>query len=570
MYTSLSSVPLQRILHNNTRLFYLSHSQYLSDDSMVEQTRRKKYPKKEEPCIPLSKYKAMTKKLAQSLDVECLVSSMSKAKDSLADGEDQPVDPGDQQQQAAKPLSTPKAPTFTQFHNDPPAIIAQYATTLLQWMAQRWVRHASLSIAQPQSVPTTSATAAGSNKASTPDKNRPIDARVKDGRISKPWQRIGGIKTYHTKGIVNEGVDCYRNSLMQVLVHQPAFFRYLLNSHQTCEHRDGKIESARMCAVCALQALFRVYWQTIFETPVQLDRALERSIQTFTRALKQDSNKSFCSREFMNDLLRNDQNDPFELLAFLVASLQEKERIDAAPQQANVTVSEADAPEDHRSTAELFKFELQRQWICEDCGNVTGYRDPVSDAVGLLVSIGSEERRTLLVEYLRGEIFADVVSITCTDGKCAGKLAMKKRQRKLLITRPPEILVIRLERGKQDLNAEGNVVMRKLRTKIGYEEYLNLGEYTVDEEPLMYRLDGCVAHQGSSTKGGHYVSAVREMDGKTFVCVDDNVKHSRWLGNVNEVERPRCGSETYDPESDSLRGGADPYILVYSRVRTPR
>ncbi|KAI7195364.1 hypothetical protein KC343_g3029 [Hortaea werneckii] len=107
--------------------------------------------------------------------------------------------------------------------------------------------------------------------------------------------------------------------------------------------------------------------------------------------------------------------------------------------------------------------------------------------------------------------------------------------------------------------AQEGLAFKKNRIDVKYEEYLNLGEFTDSEEPLIYRLDSVVAHSGSGTDAGHYVAGVREHDGKTFCCIDDDLSISRQRGGtIEELQTPSVqykGSSKFDP-----------YLLFYTRI----
>lgn len=81
---------------------------------------------------------------------------------------------------------------------------------------------------------------------------------VIDGRIRKAWPIIapgGPIRAVHsrTRGMRNPGVLCYRNSILQCLLHIPEFFNYLCNRDRCRTPGDG-------CVFCNLRSLALSYW----------------------------------------------------------------------------------------------------------------------------------------------------------------------------------------------------------------------------------------------------------------------------------------------------------------------
>ena len=82
--------------------------------------------------------------------------------------------------------------------------------------------------------------------------------RVIDGRIRKGWpfERSGGSLTKEkskSKGVYNPGVQCYRNAVLQCLLHTPEFFHYLSRQDRCATPGDN-------CVFCALRGLALEYW----------------------------------------------------------------------------------------------------------------------------------------------------------------------------------------------------------------------------------------------------------------------------------------------------------------------
>lgn len=92
--------------------------------------------------------------------------------------------------------------------------------------------------------------------------------RVIHGRIRKGWPSVasGGLLrsvNSRTKGLINPGLQCYRNSVLQCLLHVPEIFRYLESADRCASPGDG-------CVFCALRALALQYWgNTELRSPQQ-------------------------------------------------------------------------------------------------------------------------------------------------------------------------------------------------------------------------------------------------------------------------------------------------------------
>ena len=116
------------------------------------------------------------------------------------------------------------------------------------------------------------------------------------------------------------------------------------------------------------------------------------------------------------------------------------------------------------------------------------------------------------------------------------------RALKVTLTQLPEILVIRISRFRHDDRYQGE------RYSEGYykddrivrlQEYLSLQPWSADDQDhFTYRLDGIVGHDGAgeSVNFGHYVAAVRQIDGELFELVnDDHQMETRTFAEFQET-----------------------------------
>ena len=90
---------------------------------------------------------------------------------------------------------------------------------------------------------------------STPRRVRVRDlGLVIDGRIRKSWPFGGKPRSVHkTKSLLNPGDQCYRNAVLQCLLHTPEFYRYLDKANRC----DTQVDN---CVFCAVRALALEYW----------------------------------------------------------------------------------------------------------------------------------------------------------------------------------------------------------------------------------------------------------------------------------------------------------------------
>ena len=122
-----------------------------------------------------------------------------------------------------------------------------------------------------------------------------------------------------------------------------------------------------------------------------------------------------------------------------------------------------------------------------------------------------------LAAFTRCELMADRENLYSCD-RCKGK---SRAIRRLLIARPPEILVIHLKR----FSTTGRH-STKLTSFVSYPAVLDITSYCVSaEHPVRYSLYAISVHSGG-INGGHYVAYVKH-GGEWYHCSDSHVSKVR-------------------------------------------
>ena len=174
------------------------------------------------------------------------------------------------------------------------------------------------------------------------------------------------------------------------------------------------------------------------------------------------------------------------------------------------------------------------------------------------------------MDYIRAHLALPAVSLRCDSDHCVELRAeqaeqalvdeqlglakpqedSKTRERTLSVQQIPEFLVVQLMRFGYD--EKGAL---KIRTRVSYPDILDLTEFNVDNtEPLLYQLQGVVAHKGPTLTNGHYIAAVRRQDDRGFATINDHRVDNGIGATVSRLLQPRSGSYF------------DPYILVYVKM----
>ena len=362
------------------------------------------------------------------------------------------------------------------------------------------------------------------SKVAGPKKKLDLDS-VQTSRVTKRWGKAPK-KVTRCKGLSNRGNSCYMNSVLQCLFNMPEFVGYLDGLHNEADCPEG------LCVVCALKAVLGAYTDTeVSNIPQDINVGLEEAIKL---TLADD-------HPLAEYISADRQGDPYVYLQYLL------DQLEACEQPA----------EDPKST-DMFNIEAKTEWTCTECGNVTtteGEQAASAGGVGVSLNIQQPKIGSSMLAYMRHNEFETELKIRCESKRCIKKHGKDhvgdERTRTKYITKAPEILVVQLDRGAM---VGGKAT--KIKERVDFEEYVNLGEFTEAGFPIMYQLQGVVAHRGKTLNGGHYIAGVRDPSGKEFCSIDDNVKIGRECdGTVAELEGPT-----------SWGSGYDPFVLFYTKL----
>jgi hypothetical protein len=146
--------------------------------------------------------------------------------------------------------------------------------------------------------------------------------RVIDGRIRKGWPFVGSGGSHNsvhkTKGLDNPGLLCYRNAVLQCLLHTPEFYRYLVRQDRCPAPGDN-------CVFCALRGLAREYWSNGED---------ERQLRQQSPRVKRRQTESPTDRRYRAlDNLNTAMNNHPAPYAFMEPGLTEGNNMDVSGQQ---------------------------------------------------------------------------------------------------------------------------------------------------------------------------------------------------------------------------------------------
>lgn len=302
------------------------------------------------------------------------------------------------------------------------------------------------------------------------------------------------------------GVLCYRNSLLQSLLHQPQLCRWLMTQHQPqhCIHVVG----SPACVACELRKLVQAYWSG---DKFACHQALI------------DINEAFKENRWQNG--QGGQQDPEDQLTWIINKFSEQ-----LP-ASHYTIFEA-----------MTRFVLDSATMCKACGHISS---TVGDIEGTLaIDLQPRIRGGDLAAYVQQFLTYNVSGYKCDH--CKDATTDKQRSRKL--AHSPDIVTIQLKRFNWAGQKDSHPVPINLRLD------LNANRTSNNKSNSEYELSAVVLHQGS-LNGGHYVCISRSSDGQ-WLEFDDRSVYGVSAGELAAMAEKGKG-----------RGGFTPYLCFYQRVR---
>ncbi|KAJ9641812.1 hypothetical protein H2199_005025 [Coniosporium tulheliwenetii] len=309
-------------------------------------------------------------------------------------------------------------------------------------------------------------------------------------RLTKDISRKWPTSKLGATGFYNPSMWCYRNSILQAMMHLPIFLNWI-KTHQeggsSCADAAQAVRKrsprnsrpTRRCIACAFKRLSEVYWGEPRNTT-----NIENERKAFNR-IANAAGWQYKSEE--------EQADTHDFITELINHL------------AGGSGSPAQMPVDMINA--IFKVELQTRRKCmrKGCGHIHTPQH-TDQEFGLSIGITDPGKNLNISKYL-DRYFQTRTDADAKCDKCHSKSSMP---RIATIEAAPEVLLVQLKRFQTEMvRRRGRVTgvrTTKLDSDVHFDVCLDLSKYQTNPAhreagSLRYKLSSVVYHRGDKNGG---------------------------------------------------------------------
>ena len=325
----------------------------------------------------------------------------------------------------------------------------------------------------------------------TPIKKRPLDISDYNNII------------YKEIGMINLGNTCFINSCLQVLIHCPDFIYSFFNQHKSI-NKNNTIISAYFYEVCLLM-MDTVNTQAKYIDITNFKNVFGKKHPTFGEYLQNDS------QEFCRVLLEDISNE----LNTVKNKALYRELTNTDRKTKAIRDKEFDQNFKGRELSiitELFYSQTITTFTCECKASIYSFQKLLDFPLLLKENIKTIDIMELLKIYFQDEIID-------FERKCENCQKVLKHKKEIKISRPPEILILSLQRIDP-------VTQKKNQCVVTFPKVLDISEFIDhelgrDKQPF-YDLFAVVNHYGN-IESGHYFSYIKFHQKEDWYEFNDSI-----------------------------------------------
>ena len=313
---------------------------------------------------------------------------------------------------------------------------------------------------------------------------------------------------YKDIGMINLGNTCFINSCLQVLIHCPTFIYKFFNKHEVIKKDDTPV-SFNLFALC-VGMMNTVNTQEKYIDITNFKNMFGAKHPSFEGYLQNDS-QEFC-RVLLEDIsteLNEVKNRP---IYRQLTNNGNKSKIDR-----DIEFDTNFKEREKSIITDLFYSQLITTFTCQCKKETYSFQKILDFPLLLPENEATIDIKDLLKKYFQTEIID-------FESKCENCKKVLKHKKEIKISRPPEILILSLQRIDQ-------TTQKKNECDVTFPPVLNIFEFIdhecgFDKAPL-YNLYAVINHHGGMDFG-HYFSYIKFNETEDWYEFNDS--------NVTKIE----------------------------------
>lgn len=310
-------------------------------------------------------------------------------------------------------------------------------------------------------------------------------------------------------GIINLGNTCFINSSLQIFLHCPLLIHKLIKKEKLIN--ENTPITSNFISICNLMLNTRVKFISIHE----FKNLLGLNHKIFSGYMQHDSQE--FSRIFLEDISRELNEVKINSLYRMLSNSDSKSKI-----MRDRDFHENFSRREKSIITEIFYAQIINIYTCKCNSKIFSFQKILDFPLlfpnyinNNIISLNELLKLYFSIEYIEFE------------SKCTRCNKIEKHKKELKISRPPEILILSLQR--VDL-----FTGKKLQYKVKFSQQLDLYEF-VDHEcgydrECKYDLFGVINHLGS-INSGHYYSYIMNENKEWIEYNDSKVRE---INNFND------------------------------------
>ena len=313
-------------------------------------------------------------------------------------------------------------------------------------------------------------------------------------------------------GIINLGNTCFINSCLQALIHCKLFMQTFFKNSEKLNETTTPI-SYNFLLICILMLDIEKTTRKRFIDISYFKYVFGKKHPIFN-GYNQNDSQEFC-RIFLEDL-SNELNEAKNKDLYKTLTNTEGKAKNIRDQEFDFNFKEREKS----IIIDLFYSQIITTFTCNCGSEIYSFQKLLDFPLLLPENVKQIDINNLLQNYFKDEIVD-------FDSKCEKCGKVEKHKKAMKISRPPEILIISLQRINE-------TTQKKNECLVTFPEVLNLFDYIdhdigYDKESY-YQLYSVINHQGN-INGGHYYTYIKPLKSKNWFEFNDSVVRQIQINN---------------------------------------